>query len=92
MLLTLFSGQYFLSVIILLVLTTGTTVMVLYVHFHGALKVILPNLAKKIILVWLATLVFMKDKVDRVLDPKNRIKLGLQGWSEPATGATFHNV
>ena len=55
--------------IVLLVLSTVTTVYVLYIHYHGALKVALPKVAKTVILNWLANIVLMRDKVELVLSP-----------------------
>ena len=40
---------------------------ILYIHCHGALRVKLPFWAKVLILDWLAWLMVMRDKVERVL-------------------------
>ena len=55
------------SAIVLLVLSTAGTVSVLYMHFHGALRVHLSPIVKTVILEWLAVVVFMRGKVKFML-------------------------
>ena len=62
-----FSGKYFLSAIVLLILSTAGTVSVLYMHFHGALRIHLSPIANKVILEWLAAAVFMRGNVKTLL-------------------------
>ena len=56
-------SQYFVAVIVLLVLSTCTTVFVMYIHFQGRFRIRLPIMARKIILEWLATVVFMRGYI-----------------------------
>ena len=41
---------------------------VLFIHFHGALRLKLPSFAKKLLLEWLATAVGMRGKVNEMLE------------------------
>ena len=69
------SGQYFLAVILLLCLSTVMTVVVLYIHHRGALEVRVPIAARKLVLEWLATAVFMRGTVKAMISQKQSGKV-----------------